>query len=528
MNKSYRTIWNEALGSWVAASENAVARGKRNKAKVCAVVATAVVAAASWAPAAHAQYNAGGGVAKGLHSIAIGSGAKTDGTNINSIAMGYNAFATSGTSAGAYSATAIGTNANAVGDGAAALGDNARATADKTTAIGRDAIANAVQSSAIGAGAAASGEGSTAVGAESNASGDGATALGLQASASARNSVALGFGALSTGDAGIAIGQLATSEGTASMAMGAYATSTGNYSVAMGLLADSAGDNSVALGYGASASAANSVALGAGSTTTADLGAAAYNPGTTALSGTTSGEVSMGSSGKERRLANVAAGSAATDAVNVGQLQSEAAKSNQIGADTATALGGGSTYNPTNGAISAPSYSVGGTAVSNVGDAITNIDGRTALNATNIATNTTNIAANQTAITGIDGRVSNVEGSVTNLTQQLDGGSVGLVQQDATSKTITVARDLDGTTVDFSGTDGARSLSGVKAGALSDTSTEAVNGSQLHATNQNVTTNATNIATNTTNIAANTTAITSIDGRVTNVEGSVTNLTQQL
>ncbi|MGF6856332.1 autotransporter adhesin [Paraburkholderia sp. CI3] len=312
------------------------------------------------------------------------------------------------------------------------------------------------------------------------------------------------------------------------MAMGAYATSTGNYSVAMGLLADSAGDNSVALGHGASASAANSVALGAGSTTTADLGAAAYNPGTTALSGTASGEVSMGSSGSERRVTNVAAGSAATDAVNVSQLQSEAAKSNSIGASAAAALGGDAVYNPTTGAISAPSYSVGGTTVSNIGDAITNIDSRTTLNATNVAANTT-------AITSIDGRVTNVEGSVTNLTQQLDGGSVGLVQQDAASKAITVARDLDGTTVDFSGTDGARSMGGVKAGALSDTSTEAVNGSQLHATNQNVTTNTagiaantTNIAANATNVAANTTAITSIDGRVTNVEGSVTNLTQQL
>ncbi|MGF6963345.1 hypothetical protein OKW43_000350 [Paraburkholderia sp. WC7.3g] len=61
MNKSYVSIWSEALGSWVAASENTVTRGKLNKARVCAVVATAVVAAASWAPVAHAQYNAGGG-----------------------------------------------------------------------------------------------------------------------------------------------------------------------------------------------------------------------------------------------------------------------------------------------------------------------------------------------------------------------------------------------------------------------------------------------------------------------------------
>ncbi|EEA04285.1 Hep_Hag repeat-containing protein [Burkholderia sp. H160] len=161
MNKSYVSIWSEALGSWVAALENTIARGKRNKAKVCAVVATAVVAAASLAPVAHAQYNAGGGVATGLHSIAIGSGAKTAGTNPNSIAMGYNASANSGTTAGAYSAMAIGTNANAAGDGAAALGDAARATADKATAIGRSARADTVNSSAIGAGAAAGGKGRT-------------------------------------------------------------------------------------------------------------------------------------------------------------------------------------------------------------------------------------------------------------------------------------------------------------------------------------------------------------------------------
>lgn len=31
MNKSYRSIWNESLGAWVAASEITSARGKRSK-----------------------------------------------------------------------------------------------------------------------------------------------------------------------------------------------------------------------------------------------------------------------------------------------------------------------------------------------------------------------------------------------------------------------------------------------------------------------------------------------------------------
>jgi trimeric autotransporter adhesin len=91
--------------------------------------------------------------------------------------------------------------------------------------------------------------------------------------------------------------------------------------------------DAVAIGGNASATASNSVALGSGSTTTANLSAAAYNPGTATLSGTASvanGEVSMGAAGKERRVTNVAAGAAATDAVNVSQLMSEDAKVNGV------------------------------------------------------------------------------------------------------------------------------------------------------------------------------------------------------
>ena len=34
MNKSYRSVWNESLGAWVAVSELASAAGKRSTAKV--------------------------------------------------------------------------------------------------------------------------------------------------------------------------------------------------------------------------------------------------------------------------------------------------------------------------------------------------------------------------------------------------------------------------------------------------------------------------------------------------------------
>ena len=223
----------------------------------------------------------------------------------------------------------------------------------------------------------------------------------------------------------------------------------------------------MALGYGAKSSAANSVALGYNSTTTANLSAAGYNPGSGTLSGTAStanGEVSVGSAGAERRITNVAAGSATTDAVNVSQLQSEDAKVNAEGTATAAALGGGAAYNSTTGAISAPTYTVtnsdGTTStVNTVGDAVSNLDGRVTTNTNDIATLNTNVS---------------------NITNQLNQGEVGLVQQDSATGNITVAKDLNGSTVDFTNAQGStRVLTGVAAGTVNASSSDAINGSQL-------------------------------------------------
>lgn len=62
------------------------------------------------------------------------------------------------------------------------------------------------------------------------------------------------------------------------------------------------------------------------------------------------------------------------------------------------------------------------------------------------------------------------------------------------------------------GGNGGTVITNVKAGTLSQTSTDAVNGSQLYATNQNVSANADNIATNASNIANNAAAIENLQG----------------
>lgn len=92
----------------------------------------------------------------------------------------------------------------------------------------------------------------------------------------------------------------------------------------MGHAATASGTNSMAFGTNATASANDSIALGSNSVANGStLGDAAYNPNGGKLAGINPvGEVSVGAAGAERRITNVAAGSAPTDAVNVSQLAS--------------------------------------------------------------------------------------------------------------------------------------------------------------------------------------------------------------
>lgn len=110
--------------------------------------------------------------------------------------------------------------------------------------------------------------------------------------------------------------------GKESIAIGPKSVASGENAVAMGNGATASAKDSMALGTNANASAENSVALGANSIADGStLKEAAFNPGGTAAGLKPVGEVSVGSSGAERRITNLAAGSAPTDAVNVSQLQ---------------------------------------------------------------------------------------------------------------------------------------------------------------------------------------------------------------
>ena len=113
-----------------------------------------------------------------------------------------------------------------------------------------------------------------------------------------------------------------TASGQDAIAIGPRALASGDKSIAQGFNATASATNAIAIGTNATASAANSVALGSNSVANGStLSAPAYNPGGQAAGLQPVGEVSVGSVGGERRITNVAAGSADTDAVNVSQLR---------------------------------------------------------------------------------------------------------------------------------------------------------------------------------------------------------------
>jgi autotransporter adhesin len=153
------------------------------------------------------------------------------------------------------------------------------------------------------------------------------------------------------------------------------------------------------------------------------------------------------------------AGIADADAVNVGQLS-----------PVIEALGGGAKIDAATGEVTGPTYML------NDGDQ-TSVEG---------------------ALYSMDGAIATANVSLSHLRSDLNSGSIGLVRQDGAGRDITVASDLAGDAVDFTGKkDGvsqSRRLTGVTDGTLSSTSSDAVTGAQLYATNKNVSSNTDHIA----------------------------------
>ncbi|WP_455732655.1 ESPR-type extended signal peptide-containing protein, partial [Burkholderia stabilis] len=171
MNRTFRTIWNDALGAWVATSETTRANGKKTSSKVSAsarAAATLSVAAAALIPLDSLAYVSVGG---NTGSQCSGSWAAC--ADYWSVAIGDEATATqTGNRAGATTSSFL-------------------------TSVGaRSKASGGTYAAAFAAEANATGEGSLAMGGKATASGASGVAVGYQSSAAAANAVALGQGSI--------------------------------------------------------------------------------------------------------------------------------------------------------------------------------------------------------------------------------------------------------------------------------------------------------------------------------------------
>ena len=296
MNHTYKTLYNTALGAWVAVPETTRNHGKSESVKVAAVT-LAVAGALFSSPVQAAGLPWGSGAnAPGNESIAMGNGsdAKTNYT----IALGTNAKNTTNGEAGII----IGSGAKAITD---VNPNTAVNTMGQQVVIGEASEANS-QSVALGAQVYASGQSSIAIGGDDLGNNDSKTSAGkygnwrdyagqpitvegvstkdasnpaigfTSTTASGRGSIAVGHMGQSTGKASVAIGAdshaeadgaIATgmasqAKGVASVATGIGATAGAKGAIATGLKAAATGTDAVATGTGAKAGARNDVAIG--------------------------------------------------------------------------------------------------------------------------------------------------------------------------------------------------------------------------------------------------------------------------
>ena len=263
-----------------ATGENAIAAGPEAKAAASNAVVigskATVEAAAGSTPSIH-------GNTTGSGSVAVGSLSKANGENAVAIGQRSNAYGQNSFAGGQVS-NAKGKSSVAVGDGANALNDSAVALGAYTTANNAGATAVGFNSNALGwasfaGGHSAKAEASSAValGHEAQAVGGKAVAIGKSSHAAKDSGIALGDGAKAAEVNAIAIGSTNNAWKEDSIALGRAANADGAASLALGLNSHTRLENAIALGNGANADHSNSIAIGKSSHAAESAGVAIGN-----------------------------------------------------------------------------------------------------------------------------------------------------------------------------------------------------------------------------------------------------------
>ncbi|WP_267216091.1 YadA-like family protein, partial [Escherichia coli] len=505
-----------ATGSYSVASETAKSRGKksgRSKLLISVLVASGLLSSfGALANNYDGQPTDYGDGSAGDGWVAIGKGAKANtfmNTSGASTALGYDAIAEGEYSSAIGSKTlatggasmAFGVSARAMGDRSVALGASSVANGDRSMAFGRYAKTNGYTSLAIGDSSLADGEKTIALGNTAKAYEIMSIALGDHANASKEYSMALGASSAASAANAIAVGRNSAAAGVDSLAFGRLSAANAANAIAMGAESKAA-ENATAVGTNAEANGLNSIALGSGSIADVDNTIALGNQSQAVAAGA----IAIGQGNKADGANAIALGNGSitggVNAIALGQgsyagLENGTAIGAQASAQgkNSVALGAGSV------ATDADTVSVGNTTaqrqIVNMAAGDISTTSTDAINGSQLYAISKSVADNLGG-----GATVNAQGVVTSPNYRLKSGIFGTVGDALTG--------LDNNTLQWDslkkaysaahGTDTTSTITNVKDGAISDTSKDAVNGSQLKTTNDNVATNTANITTNTNSI----------------------------
>lgn len=277
-------------------------------------------------------------------------------------------------------------------------------------------------------------------------------------------------------------------------------------------------DDAIAIGHDAQVKVKGGLALGVNSVSNREIGTLGYLADDETITWKANGgAVSVGSSSLTRQIINVAAGTKATDAVNVAQLK-KALESIDVDAGTGIKVDkitkdGKTTYKISTNIVGSETKTDTTTVTPKETDAGSTDTSQGATNGTSSSTGDKLTIGTETKATsfGADdnktadvkpGEKLSINGDKKNISTSVNDKSIQVKLNDeidvtkVTAETVSVGNTTittdgltikDGPSITKTGIDGGnQKVTGVAAGDISEKSTDAVNGSQLFATNQQV------------------------------------------
>lgn len=385
----------------------------------------------------------------------------TDGNGTFSLIAGCNATG-GGTGSNGYANTAIGGLTTATSEGATAVGFHSSATARFASAFGLESVASSSGATALGFGANAQATNAVAIGGASDGTSAGAAGASGGTLSVANSTTASGVGAIAIGSNTVK-GAQATSKGA--IALGGESAATSSQAIAIGEGTTSSGSRAVSLGSSLTASAENSVLIGTNSSISTNA-------------------ISANAIGDSNTISDAS------------KYASVVGMKNNVDGNAARVLGNNNTVSADFVGVSGSNNSISAASKhANVMGNNATVDG---LGAT-VVGSTGTASADHTLVLGSNGIASAVDAiAIGHSANASEVSSVALGSNSVTDAAVaTSGITLAGTDYTFAGSSPIatvgigsagqeRTLTHLAAGRVSASSTDAINGSQLYATNQAV------------------------------------------